>query len=145
MKRRLILIGCLLSLLITRAAETGSLTIKATGFESNQGQALIVLYKGPDGFPRELSKAWKRVTAKITKKQAVFQIPEVPKGDYAALVVHDADGNNKLSRSFIGIPNESIGLSNYTQFSRPKFDRAQFKITANTETKLEIPVWKPKR
>jgi uncharacterized protein (DUF2141 family) len=55
-------------------------------------------------------------------------IANVPPGRYGAQAFHDANGNGKTDRNFLGIPTERIGFSNdaLKGLSAPKFVNAAF-------------------
>jgi uncharacterized protein (DUF2141 family) len=68
-----------------------------------------------------------RVAAHEGSVRAVFK--DVPAGEYAISVFHDANGNGKLDTNFIGIPKEGVGASNDAMgsFGPPSFQKAKFK------------------
>ena len=51
-------------------------------------------------------------------------------GEYAVVVVHDANDNGKLDSGFLGFGGESYGYSNdvYPWFGRPDFEDAAFTV-----------------
>ncbi len=114
------------------AAESASLSIRLSGFNSADGQVLIAVYRGEDGFLVTPSKAWKFISTTITDGRASVSVKDVPPGDYAIGVIHDENGNNKLDTSWIGIPREGIGTSNNAKgrMGPPKYRDAKFEVTA---------------
>ena len=60
----------------------------------------------------------------------VIVFGDLPYGTYAAFAFHDADGNNELLRSRLGIPREPIGASNNAKgrFGPPTFTDAAFQL-----------------
>ena len=68
---------------------------------------------------------------------AVFSA--IPEGDYAVVVVHDANDNKKLDSGFLGFGAESFAYSNGA--SNPLFGRARFedaRIEVNGDLEIEI-------
>lgn len=64
------------------------------------------------------------------------KIQELPAGEYAVVVFHDANNNGLMDKNFIGIPREWLGFSNrYWPEGPPTFARAAFTLDAN-ETKV---------
>ena len=63
---------------------------------------------------------------------------KVPTGEYAVVVVHDANDNGKMDNGFLGLGGESYAFSNDARslFGRPPFDRAKF--TVQSDTRIEI-------
>jgi uncharacterized protein (DUF2141 family) len=108
------------------------LAIRLSGFHSDEGQVLLTVYRGEDGFPGDPDRAWKRIVAKISGGRASVDLQGVPPGDYAIAVVHDENANNALDTSWIGIPKEGIGTSNNAKgrMGPPKYRDAKFTVTA---------------
>lgn len=145
MKRTLTLVAWIASFLLAQAADAGTLNLKISGFESDQGRALVVIFDKAEGFPLDHSKAWKRLKTKIVDRKGTLQVDGVPAGGYAAVVIHDVNGNNKLDRSFAGFPKEDLGLSNYAKFGRPKFEKARFQVEAEKTVEIAVKIFKRRR
>ena len=113
-------------------AAPGVRSIRMSGFRSADGQVLIAVYRGEDGFPGEPAKAWKSVAVKISGDRASVDLREVPPGEYAFAIVHDENGNNQMDTSWIGIPTEGLGTSNHAKgrMGPPKYKDAKFTVPA---------------
>jgi uncharacterized protein (DUF2141 family) len=63
----------------------------------------------------------------------------LPDGEYAVVVVHDANDNGKLDSGFLGFGGENYGYSNNVKpwFGRPDFEDAKFTVD-QPETVVEI-------
>lgn len=111
---------------------TGSLSLHLGGFRSAEGQALIAVYRGEDGFPGDPGRAWKKFAMKIAGDRVSVDLPGVPVGEYAAVVVHDENGNNDLDTNWLGIPREGVGASNNAKgrMGPPRWRDARFTVTA---------------
>lgn len=114
------------------AATAGVLSIRMTGFRSADGQVLIAVFRGEDGFPGDPSKAWKSMVTKIGGDRASVDLRDVPPGEYAFAIVHDENGNGELDTSWIGIPKEGLGTSNNAKgrMGPPKYRDAKFTVPA---------------
>ena len=114
------------------ATAPGTLSIRMSGFRSAAGQVMITVFRGEDGFPREPTKAWKSVVAKISGNTASVDLRDVPPGEYAFSIFHDENGNNQLDTSWIGIPKEGLGTSNNAKgrMGPPKYRDAKFTMPA---------------
>lgn len=56
---------------------------------------------------------------------------DLPAGQYAVMVIHDANDNGKMDANVIGIPTEPYGFSNNPQVMRkPTFDETRFELPA---------------
>ena len=139
MKLRLVVAATLLGALFTptlSAAAGPTLALRMSGFRSGDGQVLIVVYRGEDGFPRQPDKAWRKLAVKVSDGRASVDLTDVPPGDYAVGVVHDENSNNQLDTSWIGIPQEGIGTSNNAKgrMGPPKYRDARFEVGAEGAT-----------
>lgn len=57
---------------------------------------------------------------------------DLPAGQYAVMVIHDANDNGKLDSNVIGIPTEPYGFSNNPRVMRkPTFDETRFELPAS--------------
>lgn len=111
---------------------SATLTIRMSGFQSADGQVLLTVYRGAEGFPGKPERAWKKLRTNISGGVASIDVEGVPPGDYAIAVVHDENSNNTLDTSWIGIPKEGIGMSNNAKgrMGPPKYRDAKFTVTA---------------
>lgn len=117
---------------VSEPGAAATLEILLTGFRSDDGQALIAIYRGGDGFPGEPGKAWKQMSAGIQGKEARVEVADVPAGEYAVAVIHDENGNNRMDTSFIGIPKEGLGASNNAKawLGPPRYRDARFQVAS---------------
>lgn len=66
-------------------------------------------------------------------------ISDLPGGEYALVVYHDENGNGRLDKNFIGIPNEPLGFSNrYWPKGPPTFRYAAFSIEAGETRAIDV-------
>ena len=62
------------------------------------------------------------------KIEVVFK--NIPEGDYAIMVVHDENANNKMDFELNGMPKEAYGMSNNNMsYGPPIFEDAKFNVT----------------
>ena len=100
--------------------QTGcSLRIHVDGFRNTRGNLGTVVFKSPDGWPENISKAFRTGPAPIDKASstAVAVWPDLPPGDYAVAAIHDENSNARLDRNFLGIPKEGFGFANNPHIS----------------------------
>jgi len=116
-------------------AETGSITVEALGFKNNEGKARLLLFTSEEGkhFPADQDKAFVKRILPIENNKVVFELQDIPYGDYAISVHHDENNDDKVNSNWIGIPKESLGASNDAKgsFGPPPFEKA--KIAVDTE------------
>ncbi|WP_338792914.1 DUF2141 domain-containing protein [Bernardetia sp. MNP-M8] len=124
----------------TTAFAQHTLTVEVSNIKSDKGTIMIALFKGEDGFPKDDSKAVKKMKVTIKDKKATITFTDLEAGDYAFALFHDENGNNEMDSNMFGIPKEGYGFS--TNFkpkvSAPDFDEADFKIEADTVQKVKI-------
>ncbi len=101
------------------------------------GTLVFQIYDDPDAFGRFRDPA--REIVLPAQGDDEYLLRDVEEGEIALLVYVDQNGNGALDRNFIGIPRESIGISNdYRPKGPPSFDRASFRIEEDTAIEIEL-------
>lgn len=132
--KTLVLFAFLFSSAITFAQH--SITVSVSGFLNSDGDVLVYLYK--EGQKLKLDEAnFKTLKTSIQNETAKAVFKNVPKGNYAILVLHDEDANGKLKMYFFGPPKEGIGASNNPK-GHPKFDEASFTVDQDVVLDIEM-------
>ena len=119
------------------AAEVTTLEVKVSGAEPATGIIEISVFGSAEEFLKD-SKYQRQCKPSEDGSCSVSFLMSMP-GDYAVVVVHDANDNQKLDNGFLGFGAESFAYSN--EASNPLFGRASFedaKIAVSGETKIEI-------
>ena len=105
-----------------------TLLIHVDGFRNLAGNLGTVLFTAPDGWPEDLSKAFRHGPAPIdpATRTAMAEWTGLPPGDYGVAAIHDENGNHKLDRNFFGVPKEGFGFANnpHVGLSAPAFHEA---------------------
>lgn len=119
---------------VDTTAKKGSITVEVLGFENNKGKARLLLFtpEAEKHFPSKQEKAMIKRILPIKDNKVVFDLQDLPYGDYAISVHHDENDDDKVNSNWIGIPKEGLGASNNAKgsFGPPSFDKA--KISLNT-------------
>ncbi|MCB9682493.1 MAG: DUF2141 domain-containing protein [Alphaproteobacteria bacterium] len=125
-------------------AWAGTLVVQVHGVATTDGQLLVALYDAAhaDAYPtRPDAAVLKDVVAPVVPVTTLTFL-DVPDGTYAAVVVHDVNGNGDLdTRPIFPIPTEPIGASRDAKgrFGPPKFRDARFAVAGpRTEEKLTL-------
>ena len=108
---------------------TCTLNVTIKGIENQKGNLLLAVYDNDqDLADNTVEKAVYKIkmSAKKTIQQTEFQLKE---GVYAVLVAHDLNSNNKVDKSWMGIPTEPIGVSNGFKSKRRKPTFAECSFT----------------
>lgn len=115
----------------TKGAEEklpGLIEVNITGINTTKAGGLIVnLYtEGSWNKPLKVFRQLKCNKGADSEMTVVFDSIPFPK-EYAVQVVHDSDGNGKLTMKWLPPgPKEGAGVSNYVPTGIPKFQKAKF-------------------
>ena len=134
----LIQIVCGIFLFAEETSEEKKLTVQITNVTSEEGQIILAIYNSSENYDKRI--AFQEVKVKPEIDTVIFET-NVPDGEYLVMLVHDINNNGKLDTSFIGMPKEPVGLSNYDGKGIPgKFKKHKFSVNENTE--IIIPLKK---
>ena len=134
----LIQIVCDIFLFAEETSEEKKLTVQITNVTSEEGQIILAIYNSSENYDKRI--AFQEVKLKPEIDTVIFET-NVPDGEYLVMLVHDINNNGKLDTSFIGMPKEPVGLSNYDGKGIPgKFKKHKFSVNENTE--IIIPLKK---
>ena len=117
-----------------------TLKVNITRLRNDKGIVLVSLFKGGKGYPDDAAFAIRKEKTGITGKTAVVYFVDLPAGSYAAAILHDENSNQKMDKSFLGLPKEGYGFSNNVSgaFGPPSYNRAVFSHSATELTRIEI-------
>ncbi|HET7898430.1 MAG TPA: DUF2141 domain-containing protein, partial [Flavisolibacter sp.] len=76
----------------------------------------------------------------VVEKTANALFEDVPPGNYAVAVIHDANKNDRFDTNILGIPTEGYGASkNKLPFAAaPRFEENQFAVAPSGNTSIAI-------
>jgi uncharacterized protein (DUF2141 family) len=121
------------------------LKVKINDIKEVQGNLGLLVFNQADGFPDDVSKAFLEKEVKVTGKQMIIDLNELPIGNYAIAVVHDVNANKNFDRNLIGIPKEPFGFSRNKSIFKglPKFEEASLSLSsAENEITIDlIELW----
>ena len=123
-------------LLSASSAPAATLTIRARAVHPDQN---MVYARICDTSFEEATCPYKD-RGKASSGTVELQVRNVKPGTYAIAVFHDVNGNGKLDRSFIGLPNEPYGFSNDVgRRGPPNFEAARI-VVREPATTVVIPI-----
>ncbi len=131
------------SLFAANLASAADLTIQIDQFKSVQGNLMVALYDKAANFPYQPVRARK---VAVQAGDNPIQFTDLPVGDYAVAVYHDANNNGHIDQNGAGIPTESYGFSNNVTFPKghkgpPAFDAVKFSVSdaiPHTQTRISL-------
>lgn len=120
---------CTCTLLAASLASAASLTIRIDDVSHGDGTVEVALFDAAGNF---LKKPVTTAREKAVKGSTTIVVNDLPPGEYAYAIFHDANGNGKMDRNMMGIPTEDYAFSNNTlgKMGPPKFDDAKFTLPA---------------
>ena len=136
--KTLYLLG-LLAACLSLEASSATLTIDMIDLKEAGGQLLVAVYDSPESMASG-SNAFNRQVIKVTGTAHTLTLNDVPQGQYGVMVFQDLNGDNRLGRNFIGIPNEPYGFSNNPSLmGAPEFNDIAFAV-GEQDTHIQISV-----
>ena len=121
--------------------DTATLTVRVTGARNTKGKIGIRLFQDAKSFPDHAANAIRQQSVEIDpgtlSAQMIFR--DLPRGVYAASVLHDENGNGKMDKNLMGVPREGYGASNNPKkkMRAPTFEEAKFSLNGAEQT-IEI-------
>ncbi len=118
---------------------TGTLTLAATGFESEDGEVMIQLANSREDYESD-DEGFRVAKIKAVGGKATTEFEDLPYGEYAIKIFHDENGNEELDIGWMG-PEERYGFSNDARamIGPPDWDEAKFTLSQPAQTtKIEV-------
>lgn len=116
-------------MLATTPAGAADLKIAVSGVSSADGTIMVALYNSAETFQQ---KPFRATAAQAVAGTTQIEFKDLPAGDYAFSLYHDANGNGKMDANLVGIPTEDYAFSNNAmgKFGPPKYEAARFVLPA---------------
>lgn len=115
------------------SAAPADLKVEVHGIKQAKGEILVAVFDKKEKWLRD-AIVRKSADAKLGAVELVFS--NLPEGEYAISVLHDANSNGVMDSNAIGIPTEAYGFSNDASgsFGPASFADAKFKIEGSTKS-----------
>ncbi len=109
--------------------QAADLTIQVSHAKSASGNILVAVYNAEGSFLKTPAKVG---GAAATTSGWSIVIKDLPEGEYAYAVFHDANSNGKMDKNLIGIPTEDYAFSNNAmgKMGPPSYASAKFTLPA---------------
>lgn len=120
---------CAAAILTASVAGAADLTIHIDDVKSASGNLMVALFSSAGNFLKKPDNGT-GAPAAASDNKIVFK--DLPAGEYAFAVYHDANSNGKMDKNLIGIPTEDYAFSNNAmgKMGPPNYDDAKFVLPA---------------
>jgi uncharacterized protein (DUF2141 family) len=127
----------LLATPVIASAEITSLAVSIKNLSPATGTVEVTLFNSAETFMKE---PYRQQSGKANEQgEFITEFNDLTSGEYAVVVVHDANDNGKLDTGFLGFGGESYRFSNNASswFGRPDYEDAKI-ATAPDGNLVEI-------
>jgi uncharacterized protein (DUF2141 family) len=141
-KKILFIMILLLLLLPSMNLNAQNIEVLITGIRAEKGQIAIGVFKDDETFQKEEAFLnLKFVKNVISNGEMRVQFSLEP-GIYGLSLLDDVNSNGKMEYSFLGVPKEGFGFSDYYHkgFIKPKFDSFKFSIEKDQKKRITIRI-----
>jgi uncharacterized protein (DUF2141 family) len=120
---------CAASFATVHLAHAADLTIEVDDVKNANGTVMVALYTSQDSFLKQPAKG---TGARAVAGTSTLVFKDLPEGEYAFAVYHDANANGQMDKNLLGIPTEDYAFSNNAmgKMGPPKFEAAKFALPA---------------
>ena len=112
-------------------ASAADLNVTIDTVSVSEGTVRLAIYDNKKDFRKT---ALVQLLKPATRGQLMFQITDLPAGEYAVMVYHDLNNNNKLdTRALFGIPKEPWGgsMNGNNYIGPPRWGNVNFQLPAD--------------
>jgi len=138
MKRLAAAAAAILALTAAAAAQAGTIDLTLNGVQPKGGKILVTV-QSRDQFMQHAQTSGV-VLDGAASGQLKVKLPDVPPGDYAVSVLHDADSSWSMTDAADGKPAEGWSMSNTAALKgKPTFDQVKVSVSGDaavTETMI---------
>lgn len=133
--------GVVLLSLWTTHAISADLTIQVSGVKPSVGQVGCALFKSPEGFPMQASRAVQVWVSPATEPSRC-EFKGIEPGQYAVSVNQDENANRAVDTNLFGVPSEAWGVSNNARplMRAPRWSEAVFSIPSDQPITLSVRI-----
>ena len=127
---------------LASAALAADVTVTLTGVQPQGGKVLVSLQS--DGEFMKPEGRFGAIADGSTAGAATVVVHNVPPGEYAVMVLHDADGDMQMAREANGRPKEGWAMSGHMPSGRkPTFDEVKV-VVPDAGTAVTLPMIYPR-
>lgn len=136
---KLLITGILLFSFFCEAKAQCKVIANITNLRSNDGVCRACLFNNAASYLK-LGKPYNCISVSVKMKSAKAVFSDVQPGCYAMFVFHDMNNNNKMDKTFLGVPKEGYGASNnkLPLTAAPHFEDNKFVVSDSNNVSLNI-------
>ena len=133
----LVTVGSVLLINTFSFSQNQDIKIVIEGVKDAKGTIWVALFNSEEQFMKERFRSLK-LTPQQGQVIGVFE--DIPAGNYAITVMHDANNNKELDKNAIGIPQEGFGFSNNAmgRFGPPDYKKVVFEFPKQKEIAIKL-------
>lgn len=147
--KKTVLVAAVAALMTTSAAVTAGpaatvpLTVEVDGVRNSSGVVIVALFDQPAAFQQmDVKRAVAFASFPANADKLSVTLHNLPKGNYAAAVMHDEDIDGNLDMQG-QVPTEGYAFAGMgSKGLPPAFDKASVSAGANAKTTLRLKYWK---
>ena len=117
-----------------------TLTIAVEGVANSRGVVGVLVFSSAVGWPERVSAALTSEAVPAQRGLTELVVRGLDKGEYAVVVLHDENENQKLDRNRFHMPVEQWGMSNNPGhfLSAPSFSEASFRLEGDKWIRVHL-------
>lgn len=122
--------------LTSQAVMSAPLEVTVTGVKAQTGEIRVAIFDSAESFQK---KPTRTVVLPVDAESIQFSVDDLPAGEFAIMLFHDLDSNEKMKTNLVGMPREPWGasLEGTKLFGPPKWKDVVF-VHADTGTSINI-------
>ncbi|MDO1513142.1 DUF2141 domain-containing protein [Maribacter confluentis] len=115
------------------------LQLNVEGVPTKKGTICYAVYTNESSFLK-FDKVYKSGMEKAEEGKTTIEINDLPDGEYAVAIFHDANSNKKLDTNMLGIPKEQVAFTKgrLKMFGPPKFKECAFILDSNLDLTVTL-------
>lgn len=132
------ILSALLFTLAAAGSQAATLEIEVSGLRSAEGMVMLAIYDSAEAWMKKPLRG--AMVQPGADGKAVIRVENLPDGDYAFSLLHDANGNRKMDSNLLGMPIEAYGFSNNASgsFGPPNFEAARFSLKGEAVQRIQL-------
>ena len=121
---------------LSESGPTSTLILKVSGYKVQSGQIMVAVFNSEAAFDSE-GEPFRDAKVSVDSAQTSITFGNLPAGNYAFKVFHDANGNGKLDTNAFGMPTEkyAFSLDASDPFSAPEWVESHFSLSKDEDVR----------